>query len=259
MTLSWVMPHGWRCSHKAEYGSRIGSELRGVHMASTRVALTLAALMCAASAVAYVARPSLSATAQAPKIQLATAVPKQFGQWREDEARAATIVNPQTQQLLDKLYSQLLNRTYVNAQGYRVMLSLAYGDDQRGGLQAHKPEVCYPAQGFTLQRNVAAEIETPFGNVPGRRLGTQLGARVEPVTYWFTVADRAVTSRLEHRMAELRLGLTGQVPYGLLFRVSSIDDNADRAYREQDRFVSELLTAVSAEDRVRLSGLVSAP
>ncbi len=228
-------------------------------MASMRVALTLAALMCTASAVAYFARPSTNAADRTPKIVLDTVVPKQFGQWREDEARTATIVNPQTQQLLDKLYSQLLVRTYVNAQGYRVMLSLAYGDDQRGGLQAHKPEVCYPAQGFTLHTNVAAEIDTPFGKVPGRRLGTQLGTRVEPVTYWFALADRAVTSRFEHRLAEVRLGLTGQVPYGLLFRVSSIDDNADRAYREQDRFVSDLLAAVSAEDRVRLSGLVSAP
>ncbi len=228
-------------------------------MASTRVALALAALMCTASAVAFFARPSTNTADRTPKIQLDTAVPKQFGQWREDQARVAAIVNPQTQQLLDKLYSQVLVRAYVNAQGYRVMLSLAYGDDQRGGLQAHKPEVCYPAQGFTLHKNVAAEIETPFGKVPGRRLGTQLGARVEPVTYWFAVADRAVTSRFEHRLAEIRLGLTGQVPYGLLFRVSSIDDNADRAYREQDRFVSELLAAVSAEDRVTMSGLVSAP
>ena len=180
-----------------------------------RVALTLAALMCTASAVAYFARPSTNAADRTPKIVLDTVVPKQFGQWREDEARTATIVNPQTQQLLDKLYSQLLVRTYVNAQGYRVMLSLAYGDDQRGGLQAHKPEVCYPAQGFTLHTNVAAEIDTPFGKVPGRRLGTQLGTRVEPVTYWFALADRAVTSRFEHRLAEVRLGLTGQVPYGM--------------------------------------------
>lgn len=226
-------------------------------MASMKVAFTMAVLMCATSIAAYFARPSTNAATLAPKIQLETAVPKQFGQWRVEQAQTATVVNPQTQQLLDKLYSQLLTRTYVDEKGYRVMLSLAYGDDQRGGLQAHKPEVCYPAQGFTLHKNVAAEIDTPFGKVPGRRLGTQLGARVEPVTYWFAVADRAVTSRFERRWAEIRLGLTGQVPHGLLFRVSSIDSDADRAYREQDRFVSELLAAVSETDRVRLSGLGS--
>ena len=224
-----------------------------------RVAIAVASLMCTASAVAYFARPSADAADRVPKIQLDTAIPKQFGTWRDEPAQVAAIVNPQTQQLLDKLYSQVLVRTYVDSQGYRVMLSVAYGDDQRGGLQAHKPEVCYPAQGFTLLKNVAAEIDTPFGKVPGRRLGTQLGARIEPVTYWFAVADRAVTSRFEHRLAEIRLGLTGQVPYGLLFRVSSIDDDAERAYREQDRFIGALMMAVTPADRTRLSGLGSAP
>jgi EpsI family protein len=215
--------------------------------------------MCAASAVAYFARPSTNSGDRTPKIQLETAIPKQFGPWREELARTATVVNPQTQQLLDKLYSQVLVRTYVDTQGYRVMLSLAYGDDQRGGLQAHKPEVCYPAQGFTLLSNAVVEVATPFGNVAGRRLGTRLGSRIEPVTYWIAVADRTVSSRMEHRLIEIRLGLTGQVPYGLLFRVSSIDDNAERAYREQERFVSDLLAAVSPQDRARLSGLGSAP
>ena len=108
-------------------------------MASMRMALTLAALMCATSAATYFAKPSLKAADRIPKIQLDTAIPKQFGQWREEPARSAAIVNPQTQQLLDKLYSQTLERTYVDAQGYRVMLSLAYGDDQRGGLRRTSP------------------------------------------------------------------------------------------------------------------------
>ena len=228
-------------------------------MGSTRVALVLASLMCAASVVAYIARPSQTATALGQSIQLDSAIPKQFGQWREEEVRVAQIVNPQTQQLLDKLYSQVLTRTYVDAQGYRVMLSLAYGDDQRGGLQAHKPEVCYPAQGFTLHNNEGAEIETSFGKIPGRHLQTQLGSRVEPVTYWFAVADRAVTSRFEQRLIEIRLGLTGQVPNGLLFRVSSIDGDAVRAFAAHQRFASDLLAAVSPANRSRLSGLANAP
>jgi EpsI family protein len=57
-----------------------------------------------------------------------------------------------TQKLRDELYSQFLNRVYVNATGYRIMLLLAYGSDQHGSLQADKPEVCYPAQGFALQK-----------------------------------------------------------------------------------------------------------
>jgi EpsI family protein len=82
-----------------------------------------------------------------------------------------------------------------------------------------------------------------------------MGARMEPVTYWFTMGDQAVQGRFERRLAELKAGLTGQIPDGLLFRVSSIDAEPKRAYAEQDRFVTELLSAVAAPDRLRLSGL----
>jgi EpsI family protein len=157
--------------------------------------------------------------------------------------------------ILDKLYSQTLTRTYVDDRGYRVMLSLAYGDDQRGGLQAHKPEVCYPAQGFNLRSNDAAELATSFGRVPVRRLDTQMGSRLEPVTYWFAFGDQVVSGRFEQRLTELRLGFEGKVPHGLLFRVSSIDGDAKAAYREQERFVNDLLSAMEPRDRMQVIGL----
>lgn len=220
-----------------------------------RIAILIAALMCAASIGAVVARPGTKAADLEPAISLETMVPKQFGDWREEPLRIVQVVNPQTQELLDKLYSQILTRTYVNDKGYRIMLSLAYGSDQRGALQAHKPEVCYPAQGFTLHRNQASQLATPFGEIPAQRLFTSLGARQEPVTYWFTVGDKAVQGKLQRRLAELSYGLTGRIPDGMLFRVSSIDPDQARANRIQDQFINQLLQAVSPAERKRLSGL----
>ena len=224
-------------------------------MSVTRTAVLLAVLMCSASALVTLAQASATSQRRAPGIQLETAVPQQFGAWRLDGSQAAQVVNPQTQQLLDKLYGQVLARTYVNERGYRIMLSLAYGSDQRGALQAHKPEVCYVAQGFTLLSNSKSDIATPFGQILGRRVSTQLGGRLEPVTYWFTLGDQTVRNRFERRMAEVRAGLTGQIPDGLLFRVSSLDADPAQAYAEQDQFVADLLTAVAPPDRIRLSGL----
>jgi len=225
-------------------------------MSAIRTGVALAALMCSASVVATFGKPPPpTASSRAPSIQLETALPRQFGSWRIDAAQAAQVVNPQTQALLDKLYGQVLARTYVNDHGYRVMLSLAYGSDQRGALQAHRPEVCYVAQGFSLLTNDTAEIGTAFGPIPGRRISTRLGSRSEPVTYWFTMGDQAVRTRFERRLTELRMGLTGQIPDGLLFRVSSIDGDLSRAYAEQDRFVNDLLAAVAPADRARLTGL----
>ena len=224
-------------------------------MTPNRTAYFLAALMFAASIGAIVAKPSAKLADEQPAISLEAMIPKQFGDWREEPQRFVQVVNPQTQELLDKLYSQILARTYVNAQGYRIMLSLAYGSDQRGSLQAHKPEVCYPAQGFTLHRNEASQLVTPYGEIPARRLATTLGPRQEPVTYWFTVGDQAVIGRTQKRLIDLRYGLTGRIPDGMLFRVSSIDADPAQAYRQQDVFVAQLLAAVSPAERKRLSGL----
>jgi EpsI family protein len=225
---------------------------------SMRISIVLAGLMALAAVGGIAARPTAKPAGSAPRYILEDTVPQQFGDWRMVPQAGAQVVNPQTKELLDKLYSQIVTRTYVNGQGYRVMLALAYGDEQRGDLQAHKPEVCYPAQGFKLHSNDPAELATPFGGIAARRLSTSLGPRQEPVTYWFTMGDTAVKSKFEQRMVEIRLGLTGQVPDGLLFRVSSIDDSTQRAFRMQDAFVTDLLKAVPARDRTRLSGLGAA-
>lgn len=211
--------------------------------------------MFAASVGAIVARPGTKVSDQRPAISLENMIPKQFGDWREIPQGYVQVVNPQGQEYLDRIYSEILTRQYVNGGGYRVMLSLAYGSDQRGALQAHKPELCYPAQGFVLQENEAGLLATPFGDIPVRRLFTTMGARHEPLTYWFTVGDKAVQGNFEKRIVELKLGLTGRIPDGMLFRVSSIDPDQTRAYQLQEQFVNQLLQTLSPAERMRLSGL----
>jgi EpsI family protein len=222
---------------------------------SRRLAIWLCVLMCgvaiAAAAIRHLARSTKSTAA----IQLEAVIPKQFGDWHVDERQLVAVVNPQTQQLLDKLYSQTLSRTYVDSRGYRIMLSLAYGSDQRGELQVHRPEVCYPAQGFTLLSNDEAALVTPLGAIAGRRLNTRLGSRIEPVSYWITVEGRAIRSQWDMRWAELRLSLEGKAHSGLLFRVSSIDGNSVIAFREHDRFVNDLLAALAPRERWYVSGV----
>src|SRR6476469_2696030 len=160
-------------------------------------ALVLAALMCGAALTGFAARPSSTAADRGNAIVLEKAVPRGFGEWTELPDQKAQVVNPQTKELLDKLYSQTLSRIYVNKQGYRIMLSMAYGDDQRGGLQAHRPEVCYPAQGFKLGRVEDGTLPTSFGPIDVRRLMTELGPRSEPVTYWLTVGDQVIRNSFD--------------------------------------------------------------
>lgn len=231
-------------------------------MQPLRVALLLAGLMVTASLAGFALDPTrLRAAAPAqPRYVLDAVVPKRFGSWQEAQQGGALVVNPQAQELLDKIYSQMLNRTYVDASGYQVMLSLAYGDDQRGGLAAHMPEVCYPAQGFTVAAQHAQAIVTPYGSIAAQRLDTRRGPRLEPVTYWFNFGEVVLSSgsRLERRLIELQLALTGRVPDGLLVRVSSIDGDLAAAFAAHDRFVADLVAALSAADRARFTGTVEA-
>lgn len=217
----------------------------------------MAGLMCGAALAGVAGRPGKTAAQLGGGLTLKTAVPSKFGEWKELPEQGAQVINPQTQELLDKLYSQILTRTYVNKEGYRIMLSMAYGDDQRGGLQAHRPEVCYPAQGFKLGTVQNGALPTSFGSIEVRRLTTSLGARNEPVTYWLTVGDRVIRNSVEKRLVEIRLSLTGQIPDGLLFRVSSIDTDPARAFAMQERFAADLMAAVPADTRRQLSGLIA--
>jgi EpsI family protein len=224
-------------------------------MGTNRISWVLAALMLLATVGGLAARPTVKASERGQAISLETEVPKSFGDWTVLPDSGPQVVNPQTKEILDRIYSQLLSRTYVNKQGYHIMLSMAYGDDQRGALQAHKPEVCYPAQGFVVRSNQAGQLVTAHGKVEVRRLATALGPRSEPLTYWFTVGDQVMQSKLQKRMAEIRLGMTGQIPDGLLFRISSIDSDTMRGFEMQQRFAADLLDSVPARVRKRLSGL----
>ena len=223
---------------------------------SSRMALIIAALMIASSIGAVVARPDRKAAPPRPAFSLEAMIPRHFGEWREEPRRIVQLVNPQQQAALDAVYGQVLERVYVNSAGYRIMLSVAYGSDHRGPFRAHEPEYCYPGQGFVLHGREVTELETPFGELPVRRLFTSKGPRQEPVTYWIKVGDKAVRPS-QSKLVELGYILTGRTPDGMLFRVSSIDPEQRRANRMHDEFIKELLQAVSPVERMRLSGLGS--
>lgn len=190
-------------------------------------------------------------------LDLELVIPRQFGGWKELQQSTGQIVNPQQAELLKKLYSQVLTRTYINQSGAMIMLSLAYGSNQSDGLALHYPDVCYPAQGFKVKAVQNTELETPFGTIRGRQLSTELGNRKEPVTYWSTIGDHVVRGGTETKLSQLTYGFKGQVPDGLIFRVSSINKDTDMAYKLQAQFVDNLLSAVTAEQRQFLAGITS--
>jgi EpsI family protein len=218
--------------------------------------LILLTIMAATASLTVLMRPSKSAADLHAPVILDVLVPQVFGNWKELPNATAQIIDPQQQQSLQKLYSQTLSRTYTNPQGYRIMLSLVYGKTQRGDLQLHHPEICYPAQGFEVLSNRTAQLPTRYGSIPVRRLETKLSAeRIEPVTYWAIVGDQIVLDSVHRKAVELRYGLRGYTVDGMLFRVSSVDAGSERAFDQQALFVTQLLGVLTVENRRILAGV----
>ncbi|MGH8547527.1 MAG: exosortase-associated protein EpsI, B-type [Methylococcales bacterium] len=213
--------------------------------------------MLAAAGLTLALKPTQRVAEQAPSIDLETMIPKQFGDWRMIEEIDRLMVSPDGQAILDRIYNQTLSRTYINSEGERVMLSIAYGSDQSDSLKAHRPEVCYPAQGFQVLKQMRGALQTSFGQISVKHLITEQGRRVEPVTYWFVTGGRVNVNNLERKLAQIRFGLTGEIPDGLLFRVSTIDRDAERAFSVQAGFVDVLLRSLSDPGRIRLLGNTS--
>ena len=216
--------------------------------------MMLGLAMAATSALTGALTPTVKLSQMQAQFKLETMIPAAFSDWSVDATVVPVQVDPQRQSVLEKIYDQTLSRTYINKAGDRVMLSIAYGGDQSRALQLHLPEVCYAAQGFDMLKSGEGALATRFGALSVRRLVAKQNSRVEPITYWITVGDKAVKSSFERKLQRLAYGLSGKIPDGMLVRVSSIQADEEGAYRLQDRFVGQMLDVLDGKDRVRLLG-----
>ncbi|MPZ44201.1 MAG: EpsI family protein [Betaproteobacteria bacterium] len=216
--------------------------------------ILLAILMLIAAGLTIAATPRQRMADLGPKLDLEQIVPESLGDWRIDRSIMPVVPAPDVQAKLDQIYNQTLARTYVDKQGNRVMLSIAYGGDQSDAMRAHRPEVCYAAQGFQVVRSSLSQVATQFGVLPVKRLIATKGTRHEPITYWIVVGDNIVLDGLQQKLAQLRYGLTGTIPDGVLVRVSTIDTNSEHSFQVQDRFLKTFVSAIEGEVRARIAG-----
>lgn len=217
-------------------------------------ALMVLALMVCAAWGSHVWTPTRHMADMRPKINLETLFPRSFGEWREDTRMPLAVISPDQAELLNKIYNQTLSRNYVNDKGERVMLSVAYGGDQSDGTSAHRPEVCYPAQGFQITGNRRVNLNIADRQVSARQLESKLGSRYEPVTYWIVIAEQTTTSGTEQKLAQLRYGLRGLIPDGMLVRVSTINRDSAAAYAVQESFLKEMAAAMPEPQRALVFG-----
>ena len=230
------------------------------HHVPVVLAVLVAALLALSVPAAEWLRPTHRTSDLKGAIDLASQIPLAFAEWREDKSIIPVLPDPQLQATLDATYSQVLARTYVNNRGQRVMLSIAYGNDQSSEATAvHRPEFCYRAQGFQVRGAGNSTLALPGVALRVQRLVGTLENRIEPITYWVTLDETATLPGFERKLQQLRNGLAGLIADGMVVRLSSVGLSEDRAFELQERFAFELQAALAPRLKARYFGATPNP
>ena len=188
------------------------------------------------------------------KPDLEVMIPTAFAGWTIDRSVVPILPSADVEANLNSVYDVLLSRTFINAKGERMMLSLGYTAQQGGKAKLHWQEICYRAQGFNVNGLTTTPARVAGRDVRVSRFVAQQRNRIEPVSYWLTLGDLVITDRYERFAHLLRLSLSRQTSDGFLVRVSSIDNVPPRAFDKQLAFMDELFAAMPPADVVRLAG-----
>jgi len=204
--------------------------------------LTAALVVTGTLSVAMMPQRMMADSKHLPALE--SLIPHRFGDWRHDDLTDKLLIKPRMKAAPDP-HDQALARTYVNGQGERVMLFVSYGSNQLGHeFQEHRPEFCYRAAGFTLLETSDARLSLSAQDLKVRQLLAQQNERLEAITYWMTIGDLPTLPGVPRKIEQLRHGLRGEIPDGMLVRVSSLKMAGTDAFGLQARFIADLQRAV---------------
>jgi EpsI family protein len=223
--------------------------------------VTLTGLLFLAASLGTLLRPTIAEGHK--RASLDSTVPKQFGVWRElpnPMVQVNTSVPTTEGTSRDQPYDDLISRTYVNDKGEQIMVALAYGSQQRQEIKIHRPELCYPAQGWLVNslKQATFPVQTEKGvGIPGFRLVAKQanGSNYELVSYWIRIGNSYSDSAWKTRLSIMKEGLQGRMTDGVLVRVSQRTNQLptqDDIFKRQEQFVAQLVAATDPQGRMLL-------
>jgi EpsI family protein len=190
-------------------------------------------------------------------VKLKDIVPLKFAGWKGGDGD--DIVIPRVEgSLAARLYNDELGRAYRKDQDgnddREVMLLAAYGRSQSDSLQLHRPEVCYPANGFQITYRGFVDIAAGTTAIPGVALTAVAGERIEDIVYWTRLGTRLPRTASEQRSDRLKEAMAGNVPDGILMRASMVRVDSRPAIEVLRVFLSELISATAPDNQPALIG-----
>ena len=217
--------------------------------------IVASAAMIIAAILAQVLTPRELMARTTASLNLQKVIPQSFGTWTlVPSISPVTPAEPegyiQPDRYSPKIYSQEVARGYSDGRGNIVMLMVAYGPVQNYRMKAHRPEICYTANGFRVSNKYKTQVSYRNGAKPINvtRLTTQRETRLEPVSYWMRVGNDIATGPIESQIIRLKYGLHGIIPDGALIRVSTIGLSPDESFKLQDKFIRDLLAAIPPDE-----------
>ena len=188
-------------------------------------------------------------------VTVASIVPTHLPDWTSRDV--SDLVAPKEEDsLAARLYGETVGRVYrQTSTGAEVMMLLAHGDTQSDDLQLHRPEICYPAFGYSIHENQAVEIPLTSGvAIPGRELVAVAPDRRETILYWSRLGEYFPTSRSEQHLDRMRTAMKGIVADGILSRFSVQAVEPKAAIAIMLAFVPSLVKGMAPGRRSALIG-----
>jgi EpsI family protein len=180
--------------------------------------------------------------------ELSAAIPRQVGAYRF--ATSSGLVLPPTDELSERLYDQVLTRVYLAPMRLPVMALFAYGSVQNLSLELHRPDECYPQQGFTITEPRLLPLVLGAHRIPASLLtATRPDGYVEQVVFWSRIGTRFPADRTAQSLQVARENFAGRMPDGLLVRLSIPTVSRSAAIATALAFLTELNNSLSSSGR----------
>lgn len=208
----------------------------------------------AGAGVAYAMAPRRHVSLLARGRTVEQTVPRVFGSWVSQDV--SDLVAPKVEDsLASRLYGETVGRVYRDDTGAEIMMLLAHGDTQSDDLQLHRPEICYPAFGFSISQSAVAQLAlAPGVTLPCRRLVADAPDRRETIIYWSRLGEYLPLDRKQQQFDRLRTAMKGDIADGLLARFSMLGGDPSAAVVVLEKFIPALIWAVSPDHRDVLIG-----
>jgi EpsI family protein len=212
---------------------------------TSRRAVLIGAACVLSSGAALALKPRRKVSLLPVGTKLNDILPRKFGGW--DSRDVSDLYVPETPDSLEaRLYGETVARLFTDRQsGMEIMMLMAHGDSQSNELQLHRPEVCFPAFGFSLTSSAPVELQIRKDiTLPARRLLAESNVQRQAVLYWTRLGEYFPVSVTEQRLNRLTAAMHRYIPDGLLARFSMVETGSGAAFAEISRFIPELLSEI---------------